>query len=153
MIDGWGISCELALRWMSLHLTDDKSTLVQVMAWCRQQEAITWTNVDPDLCRHMASLGHNELTFSCKYLLLLMVNNCNQITSFQYNFNSMKTYLHVFIGPQHSLSEPLCWCIWSVRVWESDVSAHWMKYISKLGTGLNLIPRILSKYLLGWTTG
>ena len=23
--------------------------------------AITWANVDPDLCRHMASLGHNEL--------------------------------------------------------------------------------------------
>ena len=36
VIDGWGICCELALRWMSLDLTDDKSTLVQVMAWCRQ---------------------------------------------------------------------------------------------------------------------
>ena len=36
VIDGWGISCELALRWMSLNITDDKSTLVQVMAWCRQ---------------------------------------------------------------------------------------------------------------------
>ena len=34
--DGWGISCKLALRWMSLDLTDDKSTLVQVMAWCHQ---------------------------------------------------------------------------------------------------------------------
>ena len=33
---GWGISWELVLRWMSLDLTDDKSTLVQVMAWCRQ---------------------------------------------------------------------------------------------------------------------
>ena len=36
VINGWGISCELALRWTSLDLTDDKSTLVQVMAWCRQ---------------------------------------------------------------------------------------------------------------------
>ena len=36
VIDGWGISCEIALWWMSLDLTDDKSTLVQVMAWCRQ---------------------------------------------------------------------------------------------------------------------
>ena len=35
VIDGWVISCELALRWMSLDLTDDKSTLVQIMAWCR----------------------------------------------------------------------------------------------------------------------
>ena len=36
VIDGWGISCELVLRWMSLDLIDDKSTLVQVMAWCHQ---------------------------------------------------------------------------------------------------------------------
>ena len=33
---GWGISYEIALRWMPQDLTDDKSTLVQVMAWCRQ---------------------------------------------------------------------------------------------------------------------
>ena len=25
------------------------------------QQAITWANVDPDLCRQMASLGLNEL--------------------------------------------------------------------------------------------
>ena len=39
MIDGcltWGISSEIALIWMSLDFTDDQSTLVQVMAWCRQ---------------------------------------------------------------------------------------------------------------------
>ena len=34
--DGWGISWKIPLRWMPLYLTDDKSTLVQVMAWCRQ---------------------------------------------------------------------------------------------------------------------
>ena len=31
-----GIFCETTLRWMSLDLTDDKSILVQVMAWCHQ---------------------------------------------------------------------------------------------------------------------
>ena len=36
MIDGWGISCEIALIWMSLDFMDDQSTLVQVMAWCHQ---------------------------------------------------------------------------------------------------------------------
>ena len=36
MIDGWGISCKIALIWMSLDFTNDQSTLVQVMAWCRQ---------------------------------------------------------------------------------------------------------------------
>ena len=36
VIDGWGISSEIALIWMSLDFADDQSTLVQVMAWCRQ---------------------------------------------------------------------------------------------------------------------
>ena len=36
VIDGWGISCKIVLRWMPLDLADDKSTLVRVMAWCRQ---------------------------------------------------------------------------------------------------------------------
>ena len=30
------IFCEIAIRWMPQHLTDHKSTLIQVMAWCRQ---------------------------------------------------------------------------------------------------------------------
>ena len=25
-----------------------------------RQQAIIWVNVDPDLCRHVATLGHNE---------------------------------------------------------------------------------------------
>ena len=33
VIDGSGISCEIALIWMSLDFTDDQSALVQVMAW------------------------------------------------------------------------------------------------------------------------
>ena len=34
--NGWNITCEIALRWLSLDHTDNKLTLVQVMAWCRQ---------------------------------------------------------------------------------------------------------------------
>ena len=36
VIDGWGISCEIVLIWMSLDFTDDQATLIQVMAWCCQ---------------------------------------------------------------------------------------------------------------------
>ena len=36
MNGGWGISYEISLRWIPLDLTDDKSTLAQVMAWCHQ---------------------------------------------------------------------------------------------------------------------
>ena len=28
-----------------------------------KQKAITWANVDPDLCPHMVSLNHTELMF------------------------------------------------------------------------------------------
>ena len=35
-IDIWSISQEIALRCLPRDLNDDKSTLVQVMAWCRQ---------------------------------------------------------------------------------------------------------------------
>ena len=36
VIDGGSISCKIVLKWMPMDLTDGKSTLVQVMAWCRQ---------------------------------------------------------------------------------------------------------------------
>ena len=36
MINISSISCEIVIRWMLQHLTDHWSTLVQVMAWCRQ---------------------------------------------------------------------------------------------------------------------
>ena len=36
VIDGCDISSEITLRWTSQDLSDDKSTLGQVMAWYRQ---------------------------------------------------------------------------------------------------------------------
>ena len=36
VIDRWGISCEIVLMWLSLDLTDDKSTLILITAWCHQ---------------------------------------------------------------------------------------------------------------------
>ena len=44
---------------MSLDLTDDKSTLVQVMAWCRQATSHHLSQYW-HLCRNRASLGPNE---------------------------------------------------------------------------------------------
>ena len=37
VIDGWGISREIAQIWMSLEFTDEQSTLVQLMACCLVQ--------------------------------------------------------------------------------------------------------------------
>ena len=36
-------------------------TLLMISQHFIRQEAITWANVDPDLCHHMTSLGLNEL--------------------------------------------------------------------------------------------
>ena len=36
VIHDWGISCEIVHKWKPQDLTEDKSTLVPVMAWCRQ---------------------------------------------------------------------------------------------------------------------
>ena len=53
-------------------LTDDESTLLQVMSWCAvRQQAIAWSTVELVLWRHMASLGHNEL----HWLFSIILNN------------------------------------------------------------------------------
>ena len=68
---------------MSLDWNYEKSKLVQVMGWCRQ--AITSGNVDPDLCHHMVSIGHNELNiiiiywFSVDVVYFLMSYRKSQI--------------------------------------------------------------------------
>ena len=51
MIDSWGIACEVTIRWMSQDLTDDMSTLVQVMAYFLMAASHYWSgaNVDRDL--------------------------------------------------------------------------------------------------------
>ena len=57
-------SCEESLVKDECH-----RTLLMMMSkhWFRQwlgvvrQQAITWANVDPELCRHMVPLGHNEI--------------------------------------------------------------------------------------------
>ena len=59
--DVWCISCEIVCRQMSLDLTSDKSTLVQVMAWCRQATS-HYVSQCWQICRHMVSLCYNELT-------------------------------------------------------------------------------------------
>ena len=46
---------------MSLYLTDYKSTLVQVMAWCPQATSHYLHQCWPRSMSHMVSLGHNEL--------------------------------------------------------------------------------------------
>ena len=52
-----GTHCEIVPMWKSQNLTSEKSTSVQITALNHHL-----TNVHPDSCRHMASIGHNGLT-------------------------------------------------------------------------------------------
>ena len=53
-----GTCCQIAIRRKPQKIIDDRSTLVQVKAWC---QAITWANSESDLHCYMASLGCSEL--------------------------------------------------------------------------------------------
>ena len=53
------ISYKVISKWIPRNIFDDNSILVEVEARCRQ--ATTWSNFDPDIYRHMASLSY-ELT-------------------------------------------------------------------------------------------
>ena len=50
---------------------DNKSTLVQAIFGAIWWQAITLTNVNPDLCRHIALQGHNELMYYNCYVNFL----------------------------------------------------------------------------------
>ena len=56
-----GTCYEITLRWMPQNLSNEKSTLVHVMAWCCQEQAIIWANVGPDLCQRTVSIGHSKV--------------------------------------------------------------------------------------------
>ena len=75
-IDSWAISCEIALRLMSLDFIDDMVTLVQIMAWYHQTSSHYLSHCWPDLCHHMASLGHNEIGTQA-YIDGLVQERCN----------------------------------------------------------------------------
>ena len=53
-------TCEIVLSWRPQNTFDDKSTMVQVMAWCHQATSHYLCQCFPILCCHMASAGHNR---------------------------------------------------------------------------------------------
>ena len=60
VIDVWVMCYKITLRLVLLDLADDKSTLVQVInGLVIQTTGYYLSHVDPDQCRHMASLDHN----------------------------------------------------------------------------------------------
>ena len=75
---GTGISCEPVLRWLLLDLTGDKSTLVQVMAWCRQATSHYLSQCWP---RSMSPYGTTRL----QWVNFISIININIMMLFQGN--------------------------------------------------------------------
>ena len=117
MTDGWGISCKIAFRWMPMDLTDDKSRLVQVMAWCPQATShylsqcwpssmspygITrpeWVNIN------ILTYGYrNSVRWSNDNLILLNANRGMAkslwlpLSTFQSLINNCNTKLYIMLG-------------------------------------------------------
>ena len=54
-------SREIVLGWVPQNPIGDTSTWVQWWLFALRQITITRANVNPNLCRHIATLGHNVL--------------------------------------------------------------------------------------------
>ena len=54
------LRCEIALRWIPQYIINDKSKLVQVIAWCREATNHYLVNFDLDLCRYIVLQDNNE---------------------------------------------------------------------------------------------
>ena len=86
-IDILSISHETALMSMSQNPIDDRSSLVQV---------ITRANVDPDLCRHMASSGHNKLTHCVPQIKYVICTYNSKYFNSYWLWNGKATLVSVF---------------------------------------------------------
>ena len=79
-IDILSISCEIALRWTPWGLTDGKTTLVLVMAWCCRYPALPEPKFTKFYDPHIASLGHNVLTLEMPWDFATLW--CHQMETF-----------------------------------------------------------------------
>ena len=96
MISGWDIFQKIALRWMSLDLIDDKSTLVQVMAWCRQATSHYLSQCWPRLPYGVTRPQWVKVMVCWLPLLSHNLKQCllsieNLGKKFMWNFNQSKT--------------------------------------------------------------
>ena len=130
MTDGWGISCKIALRWMPRVLTGDKSTLNQVMAWCRQATSHYMSQCWP---RFMSPYGVtmpqrvNDINleedvcfFHCDSSQCIHVEDCCQWCSLLMTYHTMKLYMIVLTSVL-----PKTWRPYSY-FWHIDMS-YWLE--------------------------
>ena len=145
MIDGWAIPCEITLIYMSPDCTDDLSTLVQVMAWCRQATSHYLSQCWP---RSLSPFGvtrpqwvnlagpkqTNPLVADGRFKQL----HCERIFVFSFNFNRtpfFKAQLalsqRIFSSWRRSVEAQFAWtneehqAFSQLRHWVIDDEVHW----------------------------
>ena len=126
----------MSLKFVPKGPISNKSTLVQITAWCRTGDMlITWTNVEPVLQRHMVSLDLSELTmenmfcqfnacwrweqWSCTFMktkIFMIGLKCHCLTSKQLErhrciLNSVATEALVLEHNKSTYQYPQCWQI------------------------------------------
>ena len=81
MNEKFWILIQISLKIVPKGLIDNKTALVQIMAWRRRnrQQAIIWTNVDPIQWRIYVTQEGDELTL---YILILFLGNIINIPIF-----------------------------------------------------------------------
>ena len=132
MIDGWGISCEISLSWQSLNFTDDKSMLVQVMAWCRQATSHHLSHCWPSsIYRHMVSVGHNELNMNDNGgLLFKNASIWYVLTHWHIRDVEVFFYVYLLLNLQIDILVTSCeiglW--WVPQNSTDDIHQHWFRY-------------------------
>ena len=86
--DGWSISCEISLRWMSMGLTEAKSTMVPVMGWYHQgvlaygRKTYNFSHIRSYLGPTFISKIHRLR--NCLFIIFTHVPMCSAIAESQY---------------------------------------------------------------------
>ena len=120
---GWGVSYEIALRWMPQDLTDDKSILVQVMVCCCQATNHCLSQYWP---RSLSPYGVTRPQWINSHLFLLQTRapcsppayyqafRCSSPTlvSTSSHHISLQSWVSTYASHHISLWSPVTSCLW-----------------------------------------
>ena len=134
---GWCISYEIALRWMPQDLTDDKSTFVQVMAWCRQATSHYLSQCWP---RSMSPYGVTRpqwvkvMAWACLVPIHVDLSSTGlKLQWIWFFFISQKMHVKCFLqSVGHFVQTSMCWwqlihCGLVTSYGDRDLGQHWLR--------------------------
>ena len=110
--------------------------IVLIMSHCNESpglvlsgsaQAFTWTNVDPVLCRQMASLGHNEVNPMPMYITIGWAKIIYYLYLRVYTYLFIYSFIWVFLlllcfmyGISYGIILCVFYCIWSCACFVGD---------------------------------